>query len=196
MSGADGPGCTRARAHHRYQARQARSTAGARRGQAGDAARIPQGTDTLDEGHHSSDSRALERNSVVIVLDTHVLVWFAEDNPRLGRKATRVADTALHRDELAIAAVSFWEIAMLVARRRLALVLPPAAFRLRVLEQAVREIALDGAMAIHAAEIAELGDLADRMIVATAFAVGAALVTADTSILEWPGSLRRYDAQR
>ena len=132
----------------------------------------------------------------MIVLDTHVLVWFAEDSPRLGRRATRIADAALHRDELAIAAVSFWEITMLVARRRLALELPPAAFRLRVLEQGVREVVLDGAMAIHAAEIAGLSDPADRMIVATALAVGAALVTADTSILEWQGSLRRHDARR
>ena len=133
----------------------------------------------------------------MIVLDTHVLVWFAEDSPRLGPRATRVADAALQRDELAVAAVSFWEIAMLVAKRRLDLEPPPAAFRLKVLEQGVREIALDGATGIRAAEIVGLrGDPADRMIVATALVLGAALVTADGSILQWRSSLRRYDAER
>ena len=52
----------------------------------------------------------------MIVLDTHVLLWLAEDHPRLGRRASRLADAALHREELHVSAISFWEIAMLVAR--------------------------------------------------------------------------------
>jgi PIN domain nuclease of toxin-antitoxin system len=70
----------------------------------------------------------VESIAIVIVLDTHVLVWFAEDNPRLSTRGTRVADAALHRNGLIVSAISFWEIAMLIKKRRLTLRLSPAAF--------------------------------------------------------------------
>jgi PIN domain nuclease of toxin-antitoxin system len=137
------------------------------------------------------------RLAVVIVLDTHVLVWFAEDNPRLGTRATRLTDGALQRDEVTVSAISFWEIAMLVEKRRLSLDLAPAALRHQVLAQGVRELALGGAIGIAAAQLTGFHpDPADRMIVATALSVGAILVTADDVILRWRGPLRTHDARR
>jgi PIN domain nuclease of toxin-antitoxin system len=132
----------------------------------------------------------------VILLDTHALIWLAEDNPKLGPRAARLADSALARGELLVAAVSFWEIAMLAAKRRLVLAAPPAAIRRRSLEQGIRELALNGTVAIEAAELAGFhGDPADRMIVATALSVGATLLTADDTILGWSGQLRTHDAR-
>lgn len=133
----------------------------------------------------------------MIVLDTHVLVWFAEDHPSLGRRTTRLADSALKRDEVLVAAISFWEIAMLSRKRRLRLDLSPAAFRQKVLEQGLREVPLDGAIAVAAGELERLhGDPADRMIIATALSMGATLVTADTAILGWKDKLKVHDARR
>jgi PIN domain nuclease of toxin-antitoxin system len=132
----------------------------------------------------------------VILLDTHVLVWFAEDSPSLGRRATRLADQALMRNEVLISAVSFWEIAMLVRKRRLKLDLSAAALRRTVFDQGIREAPLDGAVGIVAAELDGFhGDPADRMVVATALAHGAALVTADEAILKWRGRIVRHDAR-
>jgi PIN domain nuclease of toxin-antitoxin system len=70
-------------------------------------------------------------------------------------------------------------------------------FRASVLALGIREIALSAEAAIRASEIDNLtGDPIDRLIVATAIAEDAVLLTADGSLLDWPGRLRRQDAQR
>ncbi len=132
----------------------------------------------------------------MIVLDTHVLVWFAEDHPRLGARTTKLTDTALQRDEVLVSAISFWEIAMLADKQRLTLLVSPAAMRRSVLEQGIRELAVDGTVAIAAAQLADFhGDPADRLVVACALSIDATLVTADRSILSWRGPLKCHDAR-
>ena len=133
----------------------------------------------------------------MILLDTHVLVWFAEGHPSLGPRTTRLTDAALRRDEVLVAAVSFWEIAVLLAKARLQMDLSPMAFRQKVLEQGVREMTLTGAIGIAAAELPAFhDDPADRMIVATALSLDARLATADRRILGWGGRVRAHDARR
>jgi PIN domain nuclease of toxin-antitoxin system len=134
----------------------------------------------------------------VIVLDTHVLAWFAEDDPHLGKQAGRVADAALHGDDVAVSAISFWEIAMLAQKGRLALAEPPPVIRRKILERGIREVPMDGAIGIRAAELKNFhGDPADRIIVATAMAQLATLMTADKPILRWRGgNLKTIDARR
>jgi len=133
----------------------------------------------------------------VIVLDTHVLIWFAEDVPDLGRRAAALADEALRSDELAVSAISFWEIAMLARKGRLNLADGPTAVRRRVLGHGIREIAIDGVIGIGAAGLTGFhGDPADRIIVATALANDATLITADQPIRRWRGPLKAKDARR
>jgi PIN domain nuclease of toxin-antitoxin system len=133
----------------------------------------------------------------VIVLDTHVLIWFAEDTPDLGKRTAAMADEALHADALAVSAISFWEIAMLARKGRLTLSDTPTAVRRKILEQGIREIALDGAIGIGAAELSSFhGDPADRIIVATAMTNDANLITADRRVLRWRGPLKVSDARR
>jgi PIN domain nuclease of toxin-antitoxin system len=136
------------------------------------------------------------RGSPVILLDTHAVLWFAEDHPRLGARTTRLTDRALYRDEVLVSAISFWEIAMLADKHRLILQLSPAALRRSVLEQGIRELVVDGAVGIAAAQLARFhGDPADRLIVASALTVDATLVTADRIILTWQGPLKCHDAR-
>lgn len=133
----------------------------------------------------------------MILLDTHVLVWFAEDNPHLGRKTANLTDAALQRDEVTVAAISFWEIAMLAQKGRLRLEVSPSALRRKTLEQGIDEVALSGEIGIAAAQLADFhGDPTDRMIVATALSIGATLITADESILHWHKRLKTHDARR
>ena len=133
----------------------------------------------------------------MIVLDTHVLLWFAEDHPRLGPRTTRLTDAALRREEAMVSAISFWEVAMLAMKGRVRLDMSPATLRQRALGQGIREVPLSGAIGIAAAEVRGFhGDPADRMIVATALSLGAQLMTADRRILRWRGGLRTHDAQR
>ena len=131
-----------------------------------------------------------------MVVDTHVVLRFVDAPGRVGRRAVKILDRALHGRALGIAAVSFWELAMLTRKARIRMQVSPAVLRERLLAQGVREYSLDGAMGIVAGELPGLGgDPADRMIVATAMALDATLVTADESLLEWSGSVRMVDAR-
>jgi PIN domain nuclease of toxin-antitoxin system len=74
----------------------------------------------------------------VILLDTHVLVHYAAGDKRIGKRTRLAIDRAIERDELFMSALSFWEIAMLVARGRLALDSSVAGFRVATLRQGVQ----------------------------------------------------------
>jgi PIN domain nuclease of toxin-antitoxin system len=66
-----------------------------------------------------------------------------------------------------------------------------------VLSLGIRELSLSAEIAIRASELDNLsGDPVDRLIVASALIEGATLLTADESLLEWPGKLHRQDATR
>ncbi len=133
----------------------------------------------------------------MVLLDTHALIWVVEGSKRLGRRVSRLADDALAGDQLGVASVSFWEIAMLVNRGRIALDPSVEQWRLRVLGLGVQELPLTGDIAIAALRLGGLhADPADRIIMATGVATGATLVTADDRILGWSGTLKRQDARR
>ena len=132
----------------------------------------------------------------MILLDTHSAIWFTTDSG-LGKRSQAIADEALAADRLAISAVSFWEISMLVAKRRLRSVDSVIELREEVLNSGINEIPLTGDIAILAGNLEGLrGDPADRFIVATAIAYEATLVTADARLLEWRNKLRRQNAEK
>jgi PIN domain nuclease of toxin-antitoxin system len=122
----------------------------------------------------------------VIVLDTAAWIWRASDPKRLSARARRAIDEA---ECVLVSAISVWEVAMLVARRRvqldrpveqwvdIALALPK--IQLAPLEPriAVRSTKLPGEF--HP-------DPADRIIVATALENGVAIVTPDERIRSYP----------
>lgn len=120
----------------------------------------------------------------MILLDTHVLVRYAVGHRELGKRAVRSIDNALRKRELAVSAISFWEVAMLLEKRRLKLNDTPIAFRALTLRQGIAECTLDGEIAIRSVELTALhGDPADRIIAATAIASGATLITSDAKLL-------------
>lgn len=131
----------------------------------------------------------------MILLDTHAAVWFANDDARLGRQSLAMAEAALAEDMLAISAISFWEIALLVSKDRLELHAAAGELRKELLAAGVTELPLTGDIAIAAVELADLhGDPADRFIVATAIAHNATLMTADAALLRWSHAMGRQDA--
>ena len=132
----------------------------------------------------------------MILLDTHVALWFTTDSTLLGRRSRRLADRALRDGDLVVSAVSFWEIALLFAKRRLRLIDSAAGLHKLVLGAGVGEFPLTGEIAIVAAELEGLhGDPADRFIMATAITHGATLLTADERLLRWQHPLRRQNAE-
>lgn len=84
---------------------------------------------------------------------------------------------------------------MLAARVRIELRQSAESWRGDWLRAGLEEIALAGSLAVAAAELADFhADPADRFIAATAMAHGATLITADQSLLRWPGPLRCHAA--
>ena len=132
----------------------------------------------------------------MILLDTHVLLWVADDAPRLGRRAAKRIDAATSGEGVAVSAVSYWEIATLAERGRLRLRGTVEDLRARALSNAIGEVPLDGQIAILAAKLRGVhGDPADRMIAATALEQDALLVTADATLLAWRSG-KTLDATR
>jgi len=133
----------------------------------------------------------------VILLDTHAVVWFANDTDDLGRRANALLDDALAGGTLAVSAISAWEIALLHAKKRLRLRESPAVLRAQLLTAGVIELPLTGEIALLSVELDNLhADPADRFIAATAILYDAVLVTADRSLLRWHHPLKRQDASK
>ena len=129
-----------------------------------------------------------------MLLDTQVLVWTRFGGGRLGRQARRTIDRAVQAGDVAVSAISFWEIGMLQDKGRLTLLRDISSWRESLIEDGLVEIPVDGAIAVRAGLLPDMhGDPADRIIVATALG-GHRLVTSDRRILDWPGPLYRLDA--
>jgi PIN domain nuclease of toxin-antitoxin system len=112
-----------------------------------------------------------------ILVDTHVLLWWSVAPDRLSPRATRAIESA---DEVALAAVSYWELAWLAGHGRVRVSLPLRAW-LADLSRGIRTAALTPVIAACAAELPATfpGDPADRLIYATAVEHGWRLVTKD-----------------
>ena len=131
----------------------------------------------------------------MILLDTHALIWLRTGDARLGMSARRVLDDALGGGELAVSAITFWEIAMLNSKGRLDFPEDVGMWRRELLGQGLAEIPVDGDTGIRASALPGFhADPADRIIVATTQA-GHRLVTGDERILAWDGDLARLDAR-
>jgi PIN domain nuclease of toxin-antitoxin system len=132
----------------------------------------------------------------VILLDTHVALWAVFDDNPLGRNAKRLVLRASDDNELAISAVSFWEIALLIRKRRLRLVDSAREARRVILAVGTTELPVTGEIAILAGEFENLhDDPADRFIAASAIVHDATLLTADERLLKSRHIPRKQNAE-
>ncbi len=113
----------------------------------------------------------------VVLLDSHVVHWWSAEPERISAAAARAITDA---DELAVADISWFELAWLARHERIALTIPVAAWLGRLATQ-VRTIAVTPAIAATAVGLPSSfpSDPADRLIYATALENGWRLVTKD-----------------
>jgi PIN domain nuclease of toxin-antitoxin system len=126
----------------------------------------------------------------MILLDTHVLLWWAtQQHERFTAVAQQALDYELESGQIVISSITAWEIAMLIQRKRLALAMDLREW-LAIVSQVdnVRFIPVDNGIALESESLpGEFHrDPADRMIVATARKLGASLVTMDEKIRNYP----------
>ena len=131
----------------------------------------------------------------MILLDTYAALWLRAGDDKLESMARSEIQQAWEAHEVAMSAMSFWEMAMLRAKGRISFPEDVGRWRLEQLGQGLIEIPVDGDIGIRANALADFhSDPADRIIVATALG-GHRLVTADERILSWGGTLDRLDAR-
>lgn len=122
----------------------------------------------------------------MILLDTHAWVWWAASSPNLSKKAARAIQAA---KTVYVSAISCWEVAMLVAKKRL------------VLDRDV-EIWLDQALKLPGVEMVPLsmricvrstrleqgfsGDPVDCILIATALEYACPIISKDERISHYP----------
>lgn len=112
-----------------------------------------------------------------VLLDTHVLQWWSAEPERLSDDATKVIAGA---DELAVAAITWYELAWLAAHERVIVAIPIPSW-LAKLATGVRTVGITTAIAHTAVTLPSTfpGDPADRLIYATAVEHGWPLVSKD-----------------
>ncbi|MGI8792111.1 MAG: type II toxin-antitoxin system VapC family toxin [Acidimicrobiales bacterium] len=117
-----------------------------------------------------------------VLLDTHALQWWTAEPRRLSRRATTAIGQA---DELAVAAITWFELAWLAEHDRIRVSIPVGSW-LDQLARSVRTAPITAAIAHAAARLPASfpGDPADRLIYATAIERGWRLVTKDAAMRE------------
>ncbi len=120
-----------------------------------------------------------------MIVDTHVFLWWAEDSPRLSKRARAVL--AEGDERLVWSVASTWELAIKVGAGRLRLPEP-------VLDYVMSRMARHGFDSLtvehaHAARVAELphhhGDPFDRILIAQALVEGLRVLTVDPLFKEY-----------
>ena len=116
-----------------------------------------------------------------VLLDSHAVHWWAAEPERMSAEATKAISEA---DELAIAAISWFELAWLAEHGRLTLLIPVRSW----LDQLARELRTAPLTPAIAAAAVALPlsfprDPADRLIYATALEHGWRLITKDDRLL-------------
>lgn len=117
----------------------------------------------------------------LILLDTHAWLWWVDGSRQLSARARRAIAAESATGTISASAISCWEIAMLARKGRLELTMSVDDWIVRCEALPFFTILpIETRIAVRAAQLAlPHGDPADRLIVSTALAYGATVVTRD-----------------
>jgi PIN domain nuclease of toxin-antitoxin system len=120
----------------------------------------------------------------LIILDTHIFIWTAEELTE--KIPAKIRSAIIAEPVLGVSAISLWEIAMLLDKGRIILSMPLlpwlrkalAAPKIKLLPITPEVAARSGSLPIH-------GDPADRLIAATAIEHDCFLATLDVPLRQF-----------
>src|SRR5271166_4358745 len=121
---------------------------------------------------------------LLILLDTHVVVWLAGEEYRLSSKAKTAVDEARQTEQgLAISDFTLYELSTLYRKKQFTLAISPESF-LSDVERRFVVLPITSRICVGALSLPAgyPKDPADRIIGATALVEGLTLVTADAQI--------------
>jgi PIN domain nuclease of toxin-antitoxin system len=120
----------------------------------------------------------------LIVLDTHALIYDALTPARLPARTRQAIALEFAERDIACSDISLWEIAMLIARKRLDPVVDARQFLDDLIAaRHVRVLPITAEIAVLSqSDLFSHGDPADRLIAATAQLHRAALITSDANL--------------
>lgn len=125
-----------------------------------------------------------------VLLDTHLLLWVAQESVKLRRPARDLINDP--ENELYFSVASIWEIAIKHSKRQPDFEAEPAEFRASLLEQLYFELPVSGNHAAMTANLPPIHkDPFDRLLIAQAMVEGITLLTADATIARYPGPIRK-----
>ena len=123
-----------------------------------------------------------------LLLDTCAVIWVAEDQP-ISQPAASALDEAHAADQFVyVSPISAWEIGLLVARGRLAMIVKPQLWFERLLDVSnIRLADMSPELLISSSFLPGTPprDPADRIVAATAREYGYTLVTRDRVLLDY-----------
>ncbi|TAJ80763.1 MAG: type II toxin-antitoxin system VapC family toxin [Gallionellaceae bacterium] len=123
-----------------------------------------------------------------LLLDTHILLWYLEGHPNLPETQRQQIED--RRNQVAVSAVSLWEMTIKIAIGKLDLMDDLATVENTLLQQGIRILPIQTA---HLQRLLELPfhhrDPFDRLIIAQALAEEMTLVSDDAAFTAYPASL-------
>ena len=125
----------------------------------------------------------------MIVLDTHVWVWWVSGSAPLTPRAQGAIAAGVEERAIHISSISAWEVVQLVARGRLELTMDVADWIARSESLPFAHfVPVDNRIAVRATRLPGRlhSDPADRIIISTSQVLGARLVTRDERLWEYP----------
>ena len=125
-----------------------------------------------------------------LLLDTHLLLWTAEDRALVPAAARDlIADTG---NELIFSVVSIWETAVKSGLKRHNLRADARVLRRKLLENGYVELPLRGEHTVAIDILPPIHkDPFDRILVAQAMVEGITLLTVDPVVAQYPGPVKR-----
>jgi PIN domain nuclease of toxin-antitoxin system len=124
------------------------------------------------------------------LLDTHLLVWAANQPQRLSRAATEaIADPS---NDLYFSTISIWEVAIKQNLGRRSFAIDAEVLRNGLLANGLIEIPLTSDHALATLNLPPIHqDPFDRILIAQAISEKITLLTSDSKIAQYPGPIRK-----